>query len=167
MPPLCAPCAKPSVVIHCATAQDLSLSKGKATASSALLAAKQPLSVSHVSKAARDIATKATPLSGEKDQLIRQHQEELSAQKTSYQELKSQLVQLGLDHAKALEAAEADAAAKMNEALENASNATVVLQAELEELAKARKGAEEKSRALRRSTSGVQPPILATDACSP
>ncbi|KAK1698019.1 hypothetical protein QYE76_014716 [Lolium multiflorum] len=40
----------------------------------------------------------------EKEQLIKQHQEELSAQKTSYQELKSQLIQLGLEHAKILEA---------------------------------------------------------------
>nr|XP_051190988.1 uncharacterized protein LOC127304340 [Lolium perenne] len=64
---------------------------------------------------------------GEKDELIRRHQEELSAQKTSYQELKSQLIQLGLDHAKAIKAAETDAAAKMDEALEDASNATVVI----------------------------------------
>ncbi|KAK1561227.1 hypothetical protein QYE76_017413 [Lolium multiflorum] len=40
----------------------------------------------------------------EKEQLIKQHQEELSAHKTSYQELKSQLIQLGLDHAKVLKA---------------------------------------------------------------
>ncbi|KAK1653523.1 hypothetical protein QYE76_071328 [Lolium multiflorum] len=70
----------------------------------------------------------------EKEQLIRQHQEELGAQKTSYQELKAQLIQLGLDHAKALKAAEADAAAKMHEALEDAGNSNMVLQAELEEL---------------------------------
>ncbi|KAK1611494.1 hypothetical protein QYE76_035167 [Lolium multiflorum] len=88
----------------------------------------------------------------EKEQLIKQHQEELSAQKTSYQELKSHLIQLGLDHAKVIEAAETEAAAKMNEALEEASNATVVLQAELEELAKARKAAEEKVARWRRST---------------
>ncbi|XP_071684526.1 uncharacterized protein [Lolium perenne] len=55
----------------------------------------------------------------EKDQLIRQHREELSAHKTSYQELKSQLIQLGLDHAKALKAAEANAAAKLDEATED------------------------------------------------
>ncbi|KAK1605990.1 hypothetical protein QYE76_029663 [Lolium multiflorum] len=52
----------------------------------------------------------------EKDQLSRQHQEELNALKTSYQELKSQLIQLGLDHAKALKAAEVNAAAKLDEA---------------------------------------------------
>ncbi|KAK1665878.1 hypothetical protein QYE76_054037 [Lolium multiflorum] len=100
----------------------------------------------------------------EKEQLIKQHQEELSTQKTSYQELKSQLIQLGLDHAKVLEAAEADAAAKMNEALENASNATVVLQAELEELAKARKAAEEKAARLDEEHKECNQLILQTDA---
>ncbi|KAK1676992.1 hypothetical protein QYE76_037840 [Lolium multiflorum] len=99
----------------------------------------------------------------EKDQLIRQHQEELSAHKTSYQELKSQLIQLGLDHAKALKAAEADAAAKMDEALEDASNATVVLRAELEELAKARKGAEEKAARLEEEHKECNQLILQTD----
>ncbi|KAK1604300.1 hypothetical protein QYE76_027973 [Lolium multiflorum] len=99
----------------------------------------------------------------EKDQLIRRHQEELSAQKTSYQELKSQLIQLGLDHAKALKAAEADAAAKMDEALEDASNATVVLRAELEELAKARKGAEEKAARLEEEHKECNQLILQTD----
>ncbi|KAK1630163.1 hypothetical protein QYE76_004478 [Lolium multiflorum] len=99
----------------------------------------------------------------EKEQLIKQHQEELSAQKTSYQELKSQLIQLGLEHAKILEAAEADAAAKMNEALENASNATVVLQAELEELAKARKAAEEKVARLEEERKECNQLILQTD----
>ncbi|KAK1645243.1 hypothetical protein QYE76_063048 [Lolium multiflorum] len=100
----------------------------------------------------------------EKDQLIQQHQEELSAHKTSYQELKSQLIQLGLDHAKVLKAAEADAAAKMNEALEDASNATVVLRAELEELAKARKGAEEKAARLEEEHKECNQLILQTDA---
>ncbi|XP_071681792.1 uncharacterized protein [Lolium perenne] len=84
----------------------------------------------------------------EKDELSRQHQEELNALKTSYQELKSQLIQLGLDHAKALKAAEVTAAAKLDEALENACNATVVLRAELEEMTKARKGADEKAARL-------------------
>ena len=100
----------------------------------------------------------------EKDQLIRQHKEELSAHKTSYQELKSQLIQLGLDHAKALKAAEADAAAKMDEALEDASNATVVLRAELEELAKARKGAEDKAARLEEEHKECNQLILQTDA---
>ncbi|KAK1604951.1 hypothetical protein QYE76_028624 [Lolium multiflorum] len=99
----------------------------------------------------------------EKDQLIRQHQEELSAQKTSYQELKSQFIQLGLDHAKALKAAEADAAAKMNEALEDAGNANMVLLAELEELAKARKAAEEKAARLEEEQKECNRLVLQTD----
>ncbi|KAK1677439.1 hypothetical protein QYE76_038287 [Lolium multiflorum] len=96
----------------------------------------------------RDLAEAHDKCQGEKDQLIRQHQEELSAQKTSYQELKSQFIQLGLDHAKALKAAEADAAAKMHEALEDTGNSNMVLRTELEELAKARKAAEEKAARL-------------------
>jgi hypothetical protein len=72
----------------------------------------------------------------------------LGAQKTSYQDLKAQLIHLGLDHAKALKAAEADAAAKMHEALEDAGNSNMVLQAELEEAAKALKGVEDKAARL-------------------
>ncbi|KAK1642843.1 hypothetical protein QYE76_060648 [Lolium multiflorum] len=99
----------------------------------------------------------------EKDQLIRRHQEELSAQKTSYQELKSQLIQLGLDHAKALKAAETDAAAKMDEALEDAGNTNSVLLAELEELAKAQKVAEEKAARLEEEQKECNRLVLQTD----
>ncbi|KAK1626904.1 hypothetical protein QYE76_001219 [Lolium multiflorum] len=84
-------------------------------------------------------------LQEEKDKLVLKHQEELSAQKASYQELKDQLIQLGLDHAKALKATEAAAEARLNEAVEDATNANVVLQAELEEAAKAQKAAEGKA----------------------
>jgi uncharacterized membrane protein len=103
------------------------------------------------------------PVTGEKDELSRQHQEELNALKTSYQELKSQLIQLGLDHAKALKAAEVNAAAKLDEALEDACNATVVLRAELEEMAKARKGAEEKAARLEEGHKECDQLILQTD----
>ncbi|KAK1619586.1 hypothetical protein QYE76_025103 [Lolium multiflorum] len=81
-------------------------------------------------------------LQEEKDKLVVKHREELSAQKASYQELKDQLIQLGLDHATALKATESAAEARLNEALEDATNANVVLQAELEEATKALKTAE-------------------------
>ncbi|KAK1645178.1 hypothetical protein QYE76_062983 [Lolium multiflorum] len=241
MPPPDAPRTKPSRAAPTAPPPKISkLIKGKATASSAPSGGQQPL-VLHVSKAARDTATKATGLLGritefqrrgrdwgifclrpeverrgydsgdprsrltlgrpslrssygntgtteahdkcqvipeasiealkeqlaaaqrEKDQLIRRHQEELSAQKTSYQELKSQLIQLGLDHAKALKAAETDAAAKMNEALEDAGNANSVLLAELEELAKAQKAAEEKAARLEEEQKECNRLVLQTD----
>ncbi|KAK1685581.1 hypothetical protein QYE76_046429 [Lolium multiflorum] len=71
------------------------------------------------------------------DQLIRQHQEERAPTRPATRS-SSPAHSAGLDHAKALKAA--GDAAKMDEALEDASNATVVLRAELEELAKARKG---------------------------
>jgi hypothetical protein len=83
--------------------------------------------------------------SEEKDKLVLKHQEELSAQKASYKELKDQLIQLGLDHAQALKAAESAAEARLNEALEDAGNANVVLQAELEEAAKAQKAVDGKA----------------------
>ncbi|KAK1606204.1 hypothetical protein QYE76_029877 [Lolium multiflorum] len=56
------------------------------------------------------------------------------------------------------------AAAAENEALEEASNSTVVLQAELEELAKARKAAEEKVARLEEEHKECNQLILQTDA---
>jgi dihydroorotase-like cyclic amidohydrolase len=99
-----------------------------------------------------------------KDQLIRQHQEDLSAQKASYKELKDQLIQLGLDHAKALKAAESAAEAKLHEALEDAGNANVVLQAELEEAAKARKAAEDQAARLEAEQKEYDLLVTQTDA---
>nr|XP_051190700.1 uncharacterized protein LOC127304029 [Lolium perenne] len=58
----------------------------------------------------------------EKDQLIRQHQEDLSAQKAIFKELKDQLIQLGLKHNEEMKAAQAAAETKLNETLEDASN---------------------------------------------
>jgi hypothetical protein len=103
-------------------------------------------------------------VSEEKDKLIRKHQEDLSAQKASYKELKDQLIQLGLDHAQALKAAESAAEAKLNEALEDASNANVVLQAELEEAAKARKAAEDKAARLEAEQKEYDLLVTQTDA---
>ncbi|KAK1611581.1 hypothetical protein QYE76_035254 [Lolium multiflorum] len=88
----------------------------------------------------------------------------VDALKTSHRELKTQLIQLGLDHAKAFEAAAADAAAKMEEALEDASNANVVLLAELEEVAKGRKAAEDRAARLEEEHKECDQLILQTDA---
>ncbi|KAK1669962.1 hypothetical protein QYE76_058121 [Lolium multiflorum] len=100
----------------------------------------------------------------EKDQLIRQHQEDLSAQRAISKELKDQLIQLGLDHSKALKAAQAIAEAKLDEALEDASNSNVVLQAELEEAAKARKAAEDKAARLEAEQKEYDLLVTQTDA---
>ncbi|KAK1613315.1 hypothetical protein QYE76_036988 [Lolium multiflorum] len=84
-------------------------------------------------------------LQAEKEQLIRDHQEALDAQKDISRELKDQAMQAGVRYAEELKAAEAAAEARLNEALEDAGNANVVLQAELEEGAKALKAAEGKA----------------------
>ncbi|KAK1617810.1 hypothetical protein QYE76_023327 [Lolium multiflorum] len=84
-------------------------------------------------------------LQAEKEQLIRDHQEALDAQKEISRELKDQAMQAGVRYAEELKAAEAAAEARLNEALEDAGNANVVLQAELEEGAKALKAAEGKA----------------------
>ncbi|KAK1631016.1 hypothetical protein QYE76_005331 [Lolium multiflorum] len=94
------------------------------------------------------LRTQLAALQDEKEQLIRQHREALDAQETYSKGLKDQLIQLGLEHSKALKAAQATAEAKLNEALEDASNSTVVLRAELEEAAKARKAAEDQTARL-------------------
>ncbi|KAK1601845.1 hypothetical protein QYE76_007543 [Lolium multiflorum] len=84
-------------------------------------------------------------LQAEKEQLIRDHQKALDAQKEISRELKDQAMQAGVRYAEELKAAEAAAEARLNEALEDAGNANVVLQAELEEGAKALKAAEGKA----------------------
>jgi seryl-tRNA synthetase len=101
---------------------------------------------------------------GEKDQLIRQHQEALSAQKAISKELKDQLIQLGLKHNEEMKAAQAAAETKLNETLEDASNSTVVLQAELEEAAKARKAAEDQAARLEAEQKEYDLLVTQTDA---
>ncbi|KAK1607944.1 hypothetical protein QYE76_031617 [Lolium multiflorum] len=66
-------------------------------------------------------------LQAEKKQLIRDHQKALDAQKEISRELKDQAIQAGVRHAEELKAAES-AEARLNEALEDAGNANVVLQ---------------------------------------
>ncbi|KAK1614572.1 hypothetical protein QYE76_020089 [Lolium multiflorum] len=81
-------------------------------------------------------------LQGEKEQLIRQHQEALSAQKTSYKELKEQAMQARLQHDQDLKDAKAAAEARLAEVVEDSTNSNTVLMTELEEERKARKAAE-------------------------
>ncbi|KAK1616073.1 hypothetical protein QYE76_021590 [Lolium multiflorum] len=123
-------------------------------------------------------------LQAEKEQLIRDHQKALEAQKKISRELKDQAIQAGVRHAEELKAAESAAEARLNEALEDAGNANVVLQAGLEEATKALKTAEGKAakghkaaaeeatrassrgrgRAVEGGTEGVRPSGYADDA---
>jgi hypothetical protein len=101
---------------------------------------------------------------GEKEQLIREHREALDAQETYSKGLKDQLIQLGLKHNEAMKAAQAAAEAKLNEALEDANNSTVVLRAELEEGAKARKAAEDQAARLEGEQKEYDQLVMQTDA---
>ncbi|KAK1682770.1 hypothetical protein QYE76_043618 [Lolium multiflorum] len=81
-------------------------------------------------------------LQTEKEQLIRKHQEALDAQKEISRQLKEQAIQAGLRHDEEMRDARAAAEAKLAEVLEDSSNSSAVLRAELEEEKKARKAAE-------------------------
>jgi hypothetical protein len=104
------------------------------------------------------------PVLGEKEELIRQHREALDAKQTYASGLKEQLIQLGLKHSEAMKAAQTAAEARLNEALEDANNSTVVLRAELEEGAKARQAAEAEIARLKGEQQEYDLLVMQTDA---
>ncbi|KAK1605603.1 hypothetical protein QYE76_029276 [Lolium multiflorum] len=110
------------------------------------------------------LKTQLAALQAEKEQLIRQHREALDAQETYSKGLKDQLIQLGLKHNEAMKAAQAAAEAKLNEALEDANNSTVVLRVELEEGAKARKTSEDETARLKGEQKEYDLLVMQTDA---
>ena len=78
---------------------------------------------------------------GEKEQLIQEHRKALDAQELISRGLKDQLIQFGLRHDQEMKDAKAAAEARLNKVLEDSTNSTSVLQAEMEEGGKARKAA--------------------------
>jgi hypothetical protein len=80
---------------------------------------------------------------GEKEQLIRDHRKALDTQEIFSRGLKDQLIQAALHHDKEMKDAQAAAAAKLDEFLEESTNSNAMLRAELEEESKARKAAED------------------------
>ncbi|KAK1646661.1 hypothetical protein QYE76_064466 [Lolium multiflorum] len=89
-----------------------------------------------------DLNTQLSALKAEKEQLVQEHRKALAAQETISRELKDQLVQAELRHDRELKEAKAAAQAKLNDSLEEFTNASAVLRAELEEDRGARKEAE-------------------------
>ncbi|KAK1666839.1 hypothetical protein QYE76_054998 [Lolium multiflorum] len=110
------------------------------------------------------LKTQLATLEGEKEQLIREHREALDAQKLVSRGLKDQLIQLGLKHNEEMKAAQAAAEAKLNDALEDANNSTVVLRTELEEGAKARQAAEDRAARLEAEQKEYDQLVMQTDA---
>ncbi|KAK1612507.1 hypothetical protein QYE76_036180 [Lolium multiflorum] len=110
------------------------------------------------------LKTQIATLQGEKEQLVKEHRKALYAKELYSKGLKDQLIQLGLKHNEAMKAAQATAEAKLNEALEDANNSTVVLRAELEEGAKARKAAEDQAARLEGEQKEYDQLVMQTDA---
>ncbi|KAK1574562.1 hypothetical protein QYE76_017542 [Lolium multiflorum] len=112
----------------------------------------------------RDLSEVHSKCQGEKEQLIREHREALDAQELVSRGLKDQLIQLGLKHNEEMKAAKAAAEARLNDALEDANNSTVVLRAELEEEGKARKAAEDRAALLEAEQKEYDQLVMQTDA---
>jgi hypothetical protein len=102
--------------------------------------------------------------SAEKERLLQDHRKALDAQDLYSKGLKDQLIQIGLKHSEAMKAAQAAAESKMNEALEGANNSNVVLRAELEEGAKARKAAEDEAARLTAEQEEYDHLVMQTDS---
>jgi hypothetical protein len=74
----------------------------------------------------------------EKERLAKEHQQALDVQRTNFSELKEHLRAAESRHSRELKEVRAAAEAKLNESLEEYTNSTAVLRAELEEQTKAR-----------------------------
>ncbi|KAK1607933.1 hypothetical protein QYE76_031606 [Lolium multiflorum] len=110
------------------------------------------------------LKTQLSTLQAEKEQLIRDHRKALDAQEIVSRGLKDQVIQAGLRHDKELKDAQAAAEAKLSEVLEDSTNASAVLRAELEEQSKARKAAEDRVALLTAEQKENDRLVLQTDA---
>ncbi|KAK1681025.1 hypothetical protein QYE76_041873 [Lolium multiflorum] len=110
------------------------------------------------------LKSQLSDLHAEKEQLIRKHQEALDAQKEISRQLKEQAIQAGLRHDEEMKEAKAAAEAKLAEVLEDSANANAVLRAELEEMGKFRKAAEDQVARLTGEQKEYDELVMHTDA---
>ncbi|KAK1608552.1 hypothetical protein QYE76_032225 [Lolium multiflorum] len=110
------------------------------------------------------LKTQLSNLQAEKDQLIRDHRKALDAQEIVSKELKDQAFQAGLQHDQELKDAKAAAEAKLAEVLEDSTNSSAVLRAELEEAIKARKAAKDQVARLTTKQKEYDQLVMQTDA---
>jgi hypothetical protein len=100
----------------------------------------------------------------EKEQLIQDHHKALDAQETISKGLKDQLIQIGLRHNTEMKDIKAAHEAKLAEVLEDSTNSSAVLRAELEEVGKFRKAAEDKVALLTGEQKEYDELVMRTDA---
>ena len=103
-------------------------------------------------------------IAAEKEQLAKEHQEALDAQRKISAELKDKLMEAELHHSQELKDAKAAAEAKLDDTLKEFTNSSAVLRAELEEESKARKAAEERISVLTTDQAAYDRLVVQADA---
>ena len=103
-------------------------------------------------------------IAAEKEQLAKEHQEALDAQRKISAELKDKLMEAELHHSQELKDAKAAAEAKLDDTLKEFTNSSAVLRVELEEESKAWKAAEERIGVLTTDQAAYDRLVLQTDA---
>ncbi|KAK1653368.1 hypothetical protein QYE76_071173 [Lolium multiflorum] len=112
----------------------------------------------------RDLAEAHSHCQAEKEQLVRDHQKALDAQKTISRELNEQAIQAALRHDQELKDAKAAAEARLAEVVDDSADSTAVLRAELEEMGKFRKAAEDQVARLTAEQKEYDELVTRTDA---
>nr|XP_051209010.1 uncharacterized protein LOC127326187 [Lolium perenne] len=110
------------------------------------------------------LKTQLAALQAEKEQLILDHRKALDAQELVSRGLKDQAIQAGLRHDQELKDAKAAHEAKLADVLEDSTNSNAVLRAELEEVSKARKAAEDQVALLTGEQKEYDQLVMQTDA---
>ncbi|XP_071683843.1 uncharacterized protein [Lolium perenne] len=92
----------------------------------------------------KDLTDQLATLKAEKEQLAKEHQQALDAQRTRFSELKDKLMEAEVRHSQELKDAKAAAETKLDDTLKEYAHNSEVLRLELEEQSKARKAAEDR-----------------------
>jgi hypothetical protein len=90
------------------------------------------------------LLTLCSRIAAEKEQLAKEHQQALDAQRTRFSELKDKLMEAEVRHSQELKDAQAAAETKLDDTLKEYAHNSEVLRLELEEQSKARKAAEDR-----------------------
>nr|XP_051211474.1 formin-like protein 16 [Lolium perenne] len=110
-----------------------------------------------------DLTTQVTALKAAKEELAAQHQHELKVQREETAKLKDQLIQAGLEYAKALNEAISAGNAQVEEAKKQFTEAEAQLRRELEDEQKWQQEQKEQSEAVEAYLAGIEAMVKDTD----
>nr|XP_051222286.1 actin cytoskeleton-regulatory complex protein PAN1-like [Lolium perenne] len=111
-----------------------------------------------------DLSDQLATLKAEKEQLAKEHQEALDAQRKVTAELKDKLMESEVRHSQELKDAQAAAETKLDDTLKEFTHNSKVLRLELEEESKARKAAEERIATLTTDQAAYDQLVMQADA---